>query len=64
MQTNTVLDAAIIVMSPIGICLTAKYMAMLFITPTTERAINHNRIPRGKISSLLKYHRQEFVHIG
>ena len=53
MQAKKVLDAAIMVMSPIGICLTAKYPTVLFIDPIIDRTNSHVRFPTGKIGSFL-----------
>ena len=54
MQAKKVLDAAIMVISPIGICLTAKYPTVLFIDPIIDRTNSHVRFPTGKIGSFLK----------
>ena len=54
MQAKKVLDAAIIVMSPMGICFTAKYPVKLLMDPMMERTNSHVLFPDGKIGSFLK----------
>ncbi len=55
MQAKKVLEAAIIVMSPIGICFTAKYPVVLLSEPIIERTNKHSRFPDGKMGSFLEY---------
>ena len=54
-HAKKVLEAAIIVISPMGMCFTAKYPVVLFIEPKIERANKYIRFPDGKIASFLEW---------
>ena len=53
-NVKKVLDEDTIVMSPMGMCFTAKYPKELLHAPITERKTKQARLPTGNIGSFLQ----------